>query len=119
MTEFGPYSISACLAVRNEEAVLGRCLESVKDVVDEIVVVHDGDCSDRSVEIAEHYGARVLVRPWTGNPELQTVFAYRAARGAWVLNLDADEYLSSELRSELRGLVRRSDVDGYAFLWRM
>lgn len=48
----GEHSISACLVVRNEEAVIERCLESLAGVVDEIVLVHDGECEDRTLEIA-------------------------------------------------------------------
>jgi glycosyltransferase involved in cell wall biosynthesis len=114
----GPNSISAAVVARNEEAVLDRCLASLDGVVDEIVLVHDGDCDDASLEIAERHGARIFVQPQTGSPELQTVFAYHQARGEWLLNIDADEYLSDELRASLRELVGRPDVNGYAFLWR-
>jgi glycosyltransferase involved in cell wall biosynthesis len=117
--ELGPNSISAAVIVRNEDDVIGRCLESLDGVVDEIVLVHDGPCEDRTVEIAESHGCRVFVRPATGSPELQTVFAYEQCRGEWLLNVDADEYLDGPLRERLRELVARDDVNGYEFLWRM
>ncbi len=110
--------ISACLAVYNEERVLERALSSVRPVVDEIVVVHDGPCRDRSLEIAERFGARVIVAERRGNCEEQTVRAYQEARGTWLLNLDADEYLSPELQAVIPELVERDDVNGYSFQWR-
>jgi glycosyltransferase involved in cell wall biosynthesis len=114
-----PGSISACLVVRNEEPVIERCLNSLDGVVDEILLVHDGECEDRTLEIAERHGCRVFVRPLTGHAEASTVFAYEQARAEWVLSIDADEYLSDPLRSRLRQLVREEGVNGYELLWRM
>jgi glycosyltransferase involved in cell wall biosynthesis len=112
-----PNSISACLAVRNEERTIERCLASLSGVVDEIVVVHGGPCSDRTLEIAERYGCRVFTGEHHGHGEWNTPLAYEQARGEWLLNLDADEFLSDELRSRLRDLVREPGVDGYSFRW--
>jgi glycosyltransferase involved in cell wall biosynthesis len=110
-------SISACIVVRNEEAVIDRCLRSLDGVVDEIVLVHDGECEDRTLEIAERHGCRIFVRPLVGHAEVSTVFAYEQAQGEWILMLDADEYLSEPLRSELRTLAADESVNGYEFLW--
>jgi glycosyltransferase involved in cell wall biosynthesis len=112
-------TITACVVARNEEPVIRRCLESVRGVADEIVLVHDGPCEDATVAIAEDLGARVFVRDPVGNPEAQTVFAYEQARGEWLLSLDADEFLSDELRDRIPELVRGDDVNGYEFLWRI
>jgi glycosyltransferase involved in cell wall biosynthesis len=111
--------ISACLVVRNEEAVIARCLQSLAGAVDEIVVVHDGACEDRTLEIATEHGARVFQRPLVGHAEAATVFAFEQARGEWILSLDADEYLSEPLRSGIRALVADGSVNGYELLWRM
>lgn len=111
--------MSACLVVRNEEAVIERCLESLSGVVDEIVLVHDGECDDRTLEIAERYGCRIYVRPLTGHAEATTIFAFEVARGEWIMSLDADEYLSESLRDSLRALVGEESVNGYELLWRM
>jgi glycosyltransferase involved in cell wall biosynthesis len=112
-------SISACLVLRNEEAVVERCLASLDGVVDEIVVVHDGECEDATLEIAERLGCRIYVRPLVGHAEASTVFAYEQARGEWIVSIDADEYLSDALRDGLHELVRAEDVNGYELLWRM
>jgi glycosyltransferase involved in cell wall biosynthesis len=110
-------SISACLVVRNEEAVIERCLESVDGVVDEIVLVHSGSCEDRTLEIATRFGCRIFEGPDRGFGEHNRPLAYERARGEWLLHLDADEFLSPELRARLRDLTRDPEVDGYAFIW--
>lgn len=119
MTDLGAGSVSACLVVRNEEAVIERCLQSLEGVVEEVVLVHDGECEDRTLEIAERYRCRIFVRPLVGHAEVATVFAYEQARGEWILSLDADEFLSEELRGEMRRLVADGETNGYEVLWRM
>ena len=115
----GPGSISACLVVRHEAGIIERSLRSLAGVVDEVIVVHDGPCEDGTLELAERMGARVFVRPQYGHCERHLPFAYEQARGEWLLTIDADEFLSPELRSQLRALARATDVDGYEFLWRL
>jgi glycosyltransferase involved in cell wall biosynthesis len=115
----GRGSITACLVVRNEETTIDRCLRSIAGVVDEIVLVHDGECDDRTIEIASTFGCRVFVAPRWGHCEHHIPFAYEQAQGEWVLTIDADEFLSAPLRGELRALARSSAADGYEFLWRL
>jgi glycosyltransferase involved in cell wall biosynthesis len=112
-------SISACLVVRNEEAMIERCLASLAGVVEEIVLVHDGECDDRTLEIAASHGCRIYSRPLVGHAEASTVFAYEQARCEWILTLDADEFLSEPLSAGLRELVADERVNGYELLWRM
>jgi glycosyltransferase involved in cell wall biosynthesis len=107
------------MVVRNEETVIERCLQSLTGVVDEIVLVHDGDCEDRTLEIASRYGCRVFVRPLVGHAEASTVFAFEQARAEWIVSLDADEYLGEGLRHQLRELMSDERVNGYELLWRM
>jgi glycosyltransferase involved in cell wall biosynthesis len=110
--------ISACLAVRNEERVIERCLRSLDGVVDEIVLVHDGECEDRTLQIARDFGCRVYVRPHM-SPEHQRVFAYEQATGEWLIRIDADEFLSDELRRHLRALAADEEANGHRFRWPM
>jgi glycosyltransferase involved in cell wall biosynthesis len=112
-------SVTACVVVRNEEAVIDRCLSSLDGVVQEIVLVHDGDCEDRTLEIAARHGARVFVQPLVGHAESATVFAFEQARGEWILSLDADEFLSPQLRAQLPQLVADPEVNGYELVWKM
>jgi glycosyltransferase involved in cell wall biosynthesis len=111
-------AISACLAVRNEEAVIERCLRSLEGAVDEIVLVHDGNCEDATLDIAARHGCRVFVRPPL-SPEHQRVFAYRQARGEWLLRIDADEFLSEDLRANLRKVIKDPTANGHTFVWPM
>jgi glycosyltransferase involved in cell wall biosynthesis len=110
-------TVSAVIVCRNEEAVIGRCLESLDGVVDEIVLVHDGDCDDRTLEIAREFGCRVFVRPLYGACEHHQPFAFETAQSEWLLVLDADEFLSPELRRDLGTLLSREDVDCWELLW--
>jgi glycosyl transferase family 2 len=119
MSELPPNAISACLAVRNEERQIERCLRSLEGVVDETVLVHSGPCEDATIEIAEWHGARVVTADDGGHGERNTPIAYGLARGEWLLNIDADEFLSDELRANLRRLAEDGSVDGYAFLWKL
>ncbi len=112
-------SISACLVVRNEEAMIERCLASLAGVVEEIILVHDGECEDRTLEIAASHGCRIYTRPLVGHAEASTVFAYEQARCEWILTLDADEFLGEPLRAGLKELVADESVNGYELLWRM
>ncbi len=92
-------TISAYVVARNEERLIARCLSSFADLVDEIIFVHDGECEDRTLEIAEEYGCRIYVRPLRGHADASKVFALSQARYDWILGVDADEFLSSGLRA--------------------
>ena len=86
------HPISLCMIVKNEEAVLGRCLASVKGVADEIIVVDTGS-TDRTVEIAEKAGARVIADPWQNDFSRARNVSIANATGDWVLWLDADDVI--------------------------
>lgn len=105
------------MVVYNEEEMLPTCLDSVKDVVDEIIIVLDGPSSDRTFEIAKKYTDKVFVRSNIGHGEPHRPFTFKKARGDWILWLDADEVLSTEMRKNLRRLAEDPDVDAYGFLW--
>lgn len=109
--------ISACLVIRNEERVLKRCLESIKEVVDEIIIVHDGPCKDKSLEIAKHYNCRIFTKPLIGIAEPYRPFSYEKAAGDWILQIDADEYLSEIARKEISKLISDKNIDAYSFSW--
>ena len=88
--------LTACIITYNEADRIEACLRSV-DFCDEIIVV-DSHSTDRTRELAAACGARVIERDWPGYRS-QKQFAVEAARHDWVLCLDADERLSSELRA--------------------
>lgn len=110
-------TISACLVVYNEEKIIQRCLESLKGVVDEIVVVHDGPCKDRTLDICKLYTDKIFIRDRIGVAEPHRPFSFQVATGDWVLLIDADEVLSPNLHENLRGLVKCDDVDLYCLVW--
>lgn len=107
-------TLSVVLATFNEEKNLPACLESVKDVADEIVVV-DGSSTDRTVEVAKQYGARVKVT--TNKPifHINKQMAIDMVTKDWILQLDADEKVTEELVEEIRSVIslRSPDVNGY------
>ncbi|MEZ0373850.1 MAG: glycosyltransferase [Candidatus Sericytochromatia bacterium] len=92
--------LSLCMIVRDEAELLPQCLQSVSDLVDEIVVVDTGS-TDATVEIAAAAGARIYHLPWPGDFSLARNAALEKARCDWILMLDADEYLDADARRVL------------------
>lgn len=103
--------ISAVVITYNEEQNIERCLNSLKECVDELLVV-DSYSTDRTREIAEALGARFVQNPFEGHIE-QKNFAMKEASHDWVLSLDADEALSKDLQSSIRKVKESGDFDGY------
>lgn len=93
------------MVIHNEEKMVERALRSFCDIVDEIIIIHDGKCEDRSLEIAKKYTDKIFERPHIGQAEEHRVFSYAQAKNDWVLQLDADEYLSDELRKNIKRLI--------------
>jgi len=103
--------ISATIITFNEERNVARAIESLR-CCDEIVVVDAGSI-DRTVEIAEKLGARVVDHPWKGYAE-QKNYAAGQAENDWILSLDADESLSEALEGEIWQLKKNGpDYDAY------
>lgn len=97
--------ISIVLVVHNEEKNIKTCLDSVRGIADEIIVIHDGRCTDRTIQIASLYTKKIYIRKFNSTAQLHRVFSYTIAKNEWILQLDADEYLSDDLRKELPNLV--------------
>ena len=83
--------ISACYIVKNEEENLAKSLESLQDIVDEIIVLDTGS-TDKTIDIARAYGAKIFHQDWQNNFALHRNYALQQAKGDWVIFLDADEY---------------------------
>jgi glycosyltransferase involved in cell wall biosynthesis len=94
------------MIVKDEEANLPACLESVAGLVDEIVVVDTGS-GDRTKEVAARFGARVFDFPWVDDFAAARNESLRHATGRWVFWLDADDRLDEENRGRLRVLLDR------------
>lgn len=105
--------LSVFIIAFNEADRIGRTLESVADLADEIIVV-DSHSTDATREIAAAKGARVIARDWPGYGA-QKSFAQDQCRHLWVMNLDADEVVSRELASDIRALFAGGapPLDGY------
>ncbi len=103
-------ALSLCMIVKDEAKVLARCLESVRGVVDEIVVVDTGSADDTGA-IAESFGARVLHHPFADDFSAARNASLAAATTPWILVLDADEWLTNESGAALRRAVTAKDAE--------
>ena len=104
--------LSVVLITLNEAGNIRRCLESVKDLADEILVVDSGS-TDGTRELAASLGAHVIHQDFLGYIE-QKNFATSRAVNQWVLSLDADEALSPELKESIRSAMVNPAASGYA-----
>jgi glycosyltransferase involved in cell wall biosynthesis len=107
-------TLSVVIITYNEEANIERTLESVRPLVSdgkgEIIVVDSGS-TDRTVEIAKSFGARVFIEEWKGYAA-QKNSALDKANGDWILSLDADESPESELAEEIGSVVFGTKSEG-------
>jgi len=103
--------LSIIIITLNEEKNIGRCLNSVKEVADEVVVV-DSLSTDRTKEICMAEGTRFIEQPFLGYIE-QKNFALAQANYPFVLSLDADEALSEKLKQSILEVKQNPDADGY------
>ncbi len=106
-------SISAVIITLNEERNIGRCLESLQGLADEIVVV-DSYSTDRTEEICRSHGARFIQHKFHGHIE-QKNWAILQANHPYVLSLDADEALSPQLKASILEVKAHWTHDGYHF----
>ncbi len=97
--------LSVALATRNEEENIGACLESVKEIADEIVVV-DEESTDKTREIANSYGVRVFRVKHEPIFHITKQKAIDKATGDWILQLDADERVTPRLVNEIKQVIR-------------
>ena len=107
--------ISAVIIAKNEEEQIAECLESVK-WCDEIVVVIDDRTSDRTEVIAREYTDKVFLQKWLGYGEQKNLGIEKAAND-WILSIDADERVSSELAEETQKVLKNPQHDGYYILF--
>jgi len=107
-------SISLCMIVKNEEENLKRCLESVKDIVDEMIIVDTGS-KDSTVPIAKLFGAKVYDFLWTGDFSEARNHSLKFATGDWILLMDADDELEKEDREKVLELTHENSAEAYFF----
>jgi len=103
--------ISAVIITFNEDNNIARCIDSLQDVADEIIVV-DSNSSDATEKICREKGVNFIQKSWHGYSETKN-FANAQASFDYVLSIDADEALSEELKNTIRKLKIGDMLDGY------
>jgi glycosyltransferase involved in cell wall biosynthesis len=105
--------LSVLIPAKNEATNLSACLTSIA-FADEVVVIDSGS-TDGTSEIAREMGARIVQFEWDGKFPRKKNWALENVpwRNEWVLILDADERITSELEAEIRSAIQRQDVDGF------
>ncbi len=105
-------TLSVCMIVKNEEKNLPRCLESIKNLADEIIVIDTGS-DDNSVEIAKSYGAKIGYFKWNNNFSDARNASLEMATKDWILFLDADEEISKEEGIRLKNTINTTHLEAF------
>jgi glycosyltransferase involved in cell wall biosynthesis len=110
--------LSACMIVKNEEKLLPQCLDSIKDYIDEIIIVDTGS-TDKTMDIACKYGAKIYEHPWQDDFAFHRNQAFGYATGDWMLVIDPDEQLAPMIatKEELKERFANLPDDVYALLF--
>ena len=102
--------VSLCMIVRNEEAVLGRCLHSVADLVDEIIIVDTGSTDDTKA-VAAQYDAKIYDFPWQDDFSAARNYGISQCAGEYWMWLDADDVVEGENQKKLQAILKSPDAD--------
>lgn len=102
------------MIVRDEEENLNSCLASVEGLVDEIILVDTGS-TDNTIKIAQNHGAKILNYKWTDDFSKVRNQSLAAAKGEWILYLDADEELPESTQQMIKKMIEAVEVEGYFF----
>ena len=108
--------LSLCMIVRNEEAALPNCLASAQGLIDELIVVDTGS-TDRTVEIAQRFGAKVYHFEWIDDFSAARNESIKHATGDWILWLDADDIFPEKYHATIRSLL--ASPKDHAFYFRL
>jgi glycosyltransferase involved in cell wall biosynthesis len=100
--------LSLCMIVKDEEERIGNCLDSIKGIVDEMIIVDTGS-SDETVTICKSFGAQVFHFPWNGSFADARNYGLDRATGDWILWLDADEKVDNSDAYKLRDILYSHD----------
>ena len=111
--DFPREKVGLCMIVKDEARALGRCLESVKDWVGEMIVVDTGS-TDETVAIAQLHGARVSHFPWCDDFSVARNVALDQATREWVLVLDGDETCTVDSSTDFANALQQSQWDGFS-----
>ena len=112
-------NISAIIVIHNEEKFVRKCLSSIKDICEEIIIMHDGKCTDNSLVIASEFTDKVFESKRYGSPESHLVDGLYLSQHDWILRLDTDEHLSDELIVHIRKLdLAQTQFTHFKASWR-
>src|SRR3989344_6100650 len=106
-------TISLCMITKSEERFLEQCLNSVKDIVDEIIIVDTGS-TDKTKEIALSFGAKVHNFKWIDNFSAARNESIKHATKDWIFVLDADEKLDESAKEKIKEAIKKKGVDGFS-----
>ena len=101
--------ISLCIICRDEEKKIARCINSVKEIVDEVIIVDTGS-KDQTVSIVEELGCKVFQIEWEEDFSKARNYAISKCKGEWIIFLDADEYLSESSISNIKKLIQNTNI---------
>jgi len=104
--------ISLCMIIMNEEKWLENCLNSIKDLVDEIIIVDTGS-TDKSKEIAKKFTEKVYNFEWCDDFSKARNFSISKATKDWILILDADEVIADIDKEKIRKIIELNEADSY------
>ena len=107
--------ISLCMIVKNEEKNIAKCLNAVKAIADEIIIIDTGS-TDKTKEIAKSFNASIFDFKWQNDFSKARNFSLSKAAKEWILILDADEVIANEDLAKIGELTRTKEHLGYLFL---
>jgi len=105
-------NLSVCLITRNEEKNIFRCLKSIRDIADEIILVDTGS-TDNTLNIARNFKSKIFQTEWEEDFSKARNFALDQAQGQWILIIDADEEMLPQGKEALENLLNNSSAEGY------
>lgn len=108
-------NIDLCMIVKNEEKYLKKCLNNIKDLINNIIIVDTGS-TDNTIEIAREFNAKIYNYKWTNDFSEARNFSISKATSKWILILDADEILDIESKDKLINFINQTKCDGCHFL---
>ncbi len=107
-------NLSLCMIVKNEENLIENCLGSVKELVDEIIIVDTGS-SDRTIELCKKYTENIFSTEWKNDFSGPRNLSISKAKGEWILILDADEVISQVDHDKIKRLILNKKACAYKF----
>lgn len=105
-------NLSVCLITKDEEKNIFRCLKSIRDIADEIILVDTGS-TDNTLNIAKEFKCRIFQIEWQDDFSSARNYALEKAEGQWILMIDADEEFLKEDKKNLQELLANAQAEGY------